>query len=47
MELAVAELESFSPLDGARLGAVATVAPDQVQAVVHDVASVQPNMSYS
>ncbi len=42
MEIALAELESFSPLDGARLGAVATVAPDQVQAVVDDVASVQP-----
>ncbi len=42
MELALAELESFSPLDGARLGSVATVAPDQVQAVVDDVASVQP-----
>jgi acyl-CoA reductase-like NAD-dependent aldehyde dehydrogenase len=37
-----AELESFAPLDGARLGAVPTVAPDQVQSVVDDVASVQP-----
>jgi succinate-semialdehyde dehydrogenase/glutarate-semialdehyde dehydrogenase len=36
------ELESFSPLDGARLGAVETVRPEQVQAVVDDVASVQP-----
>ena len=36
------ELESFSPLDGARLGAVPTVAPHEVQAVVDDVASVQP-----
>src|SRR5688572_17572606 len=35
-------LESFSPLDGARLGAVETVRPEQVQAVVDDVASVQP-----
>jgi acyl-CoA reductase-like NAD-dependent aldehyde dehydrogenase len=37
-----AELESFSPLDGARLGAVPTIAPAEVQAVVEDVASVQP-----
>ena len=36
------ELESFSPLDGARLGAVPTVAPHEVQTVVDDVASVQP-----
>src|SRR5262245_44312986 len=36
------ELESFSPLDGERLGAVPTVAPDEVQAVVDDVAGVQP-----
>src|SRR5918994_5616635 len=36
------ELESFSPLDGARLGAVPTLAPHEVQAVVDDVASVQP-----
>src|ERR687894_956369 len=35
-------LESFSPLDGARLGAVETVRPEHVQAVVDDVASVQP-----
>src|ERR687891_1986443 len=35
-------LESFSPLDGARLGAVETVRPEQVQSVVDDVASVQP-----
>src|SRR5918999_1591194 len=35
-------LESFSPLDGAPLGAVETVRPEQVQAVVDDVASVQP-----
>ena len=37
-----AELESFSPLDGSRLGAVPTITPDQVQAVVDDVAEVQP-----
>ena len=36
------ELESFSPLDGARVGAVETIRPDAVQAVVDDVASVQP-----
>ena len=36
------ELESFSPLDGPRLGAVPTITPDQVQSVVDDVASVQP-----
>jgi acyl-CoA reductase-like NAD-dependent aldehyde dehydrogenase len=35
-------LESFSPIDGRRLGAVATVAPEEVQAVVDDVAAVQP-----
>ena len=33
------ELESFSPLDGERLGAVPTITPEQVQAVVDDVAS--------
>jgi acyl-CoA reductase-like NAD-dependent aldehyde dehydrogenase len=37
-----AELESFSPLDGGRLGAVPTIAPSEVQAVVDDVAGVQP-----
>jgi len=37
-----AELESFSPLDGARLGAVPTITPAAVQSVVDDVASVQP-----
>src|SRR4051812_17050661 len=36
------ELESFSPLDGARIGAVETIRPDAVQAVVDDVATVQP-----
>ncbi|HEX5980144.1 MAG TPA: aldehyde dehydrogenase family protein, partial [Thermoleophilaceae bacterium] len=35
-------LESYSPLDGARLGAVETIRPEHVQAVVDDVASVQP-----
>jgi succinate-semialdehyde dehydrogenase/glutarate-semialdehyde dehydrogenase len=38
----VTELESFSPLDGKRLGAVPTVTPAEVQSVVDDVASVQP-----
>ncbi len=37
-----APLESFSPIDGRRLGAVATVAPEQVQSVVDDVGEVQP-----
>ena len=36
------ELESFSPLDGQRIGAVATVDPQSVQSVVDDVAGVQP-----
>src|SRR5215210_7900068 len=36
------ELESFSPFDGKRLGAVPTVTPAEVQSVVDDVASVQP-----
>jgi acyl-CoA reductase-like NAD-dependent aldehyde dehydrogenase len=36
------QLESFSPVDGRRLGAVATIAPEQVQSVVDDVAEVQP-----
>ena len=36
------ELESFNPATGARIGAVATVTPDQVQRVVDDVAEVQP-----
>jgi acyl-CoA reductase-like NAD-dependent aldehyde dehydrogenase len=40
--MAAPELESFSPLDGERLGAAPTVRPDQVQSVVDDVASVQP-----
>jgi succinate-semialdehyde dehydrogenase/glutarate-semialdehyde dehydrogenase len=36
------QLESFSPIDGRRLGAVPTVAPEDVQAIVDDVAAVQP-----
>ena len=39
---AAAELESFSPLDGRRLGAVPALAPADVQSVVDDVAGVQP-----
>jgi acyl-CoA reductase-like NAD-dependent aldehyde dehydrogenase len=35
-------VESFSPLTGERLGAVPAIGPDDVQAVVDDVASVQP-----
>ncbi len=43
MEAAVrAQLESFSPIDGRRLGSVPTLAPEEVQAVVDDVAEVQP-----
>jgi succinate-semialdehyde dehydrogenase/glutarate-semialdehyde dehydrogenase len=36
------ELESFNPATGERLGAVPTLQPDEVQAVVDDVAEVQP-----
>src|SRR3954454_9130705 len=36
------ELESISPLDGRRLGAVPTLAPQAVQSVVEEVAGVQP-----
>jgi acyl-CoA reductase-like NAD-dependent aldehyde dehydrogenase len=39
---APAELESFNPGTGERLGAVPTITPEQVQAVVDDVAEVQP-----
>jgi acyl-CoA reductase-like NAD-dependent aldehyde dehydrogenase len=39
---AAGELESFSPIDGKRLGSVPTLAPEQVQSVVDDVAEVQP-----
>src|SRR5689334_23664284 len=37
-----AELESFNPATGERIGAVPTVAPEEVQSIVDDVASVQP-----
>jgi succinate-semialdehyde dehydrogenase/glutarate-semialdehyde dehydrogenase len=36
------ELQSFSPATGEMLGAVPTLTPDEVQAVVDDVAGVQP-----
>ena len=36
------QLESFSPVDHRRLGAVPALRPEQVQAVVDDVAEVQP-----
>jgi succinate-semialdehyde dehydrogenase/glutarate-semialdehyde dehydrogenase len=36
------ELESFSPADGRRLGAVPEISGADVQAVVHDVRGVQP-----
>ena len=36
------ELESFNPATGGRIGSVPTITPDQVQAVVDDVAGVQP-----
>src|ERR1700749_2122429 len=39
---ALAQLESFNPATGARVGAVPTTAPEDVQAVVDAVASVQP-----
>ena len=42
VEERAAELESFSPFDGARLGAVPTLEPTEVQGVVDDVAGVQP-----
>jgi succinate-semialdehyde dehydrogenase/glutarate-semialdehyde dehydrogenase len=38
----LAELESFSPATGERLGAVPTTPPDAVQAIVDAVAQVQP-----
>jgi acyl-CoA reductase-like NAD-dependent aldehyde dehydrogenase len=40
--LTLPALESFSPFDGVRLGSVPTLAPEEVQAVVDDVAEVQP-----
>src|ERR687888_2265807 len=36
------ELESFGPATGERIGAVPTIAPEDVQAIVDDVATVQP-----
>lgn len=39
---AIEELESFNPATGAKIGAVPTITPDQVQDVVDDVARVQP-----
>src|SRR5215212_342348 len=39
---AARELESFSPVDGRRLGAVPTLEPQDVQGVVDDVAELQP-----
>jgi acyl-CoA reductase-like NAD-dependent aldehyde dehydrogenase len=39
---AARELQSFNPATGELLGAVPTITPDQVQAVVDDVAGVQP-----
>ena len=38
----MSELDSFNPLDGERLGAVPTIEPGAVQAVVDEVAGVQP-----
>ena len=37
-----AQLESFSPVDGKRIAALPASHPDEVQAVVNDVAHVQP-----
>jgi succinate-semialdehyde dehydrogenase/glutarate-semialdehyde dehydrogenase len=39
---APSELQSFNPATGELVGAVPTITPDQVQAVVDDVAGVQP-----
>jgi succinate-semialdehyde dehydrogenase/glutarate-semialdehyde dehydrogenase len=39
---ATGQLESFNPATGARVGAVPITAPDRVQAVVDEVAQVQP-----
>jgi succinate-semialdehyde dehydrogenase/glutarate-semialdehyde dehydrogenase len=36
------QLESFSPTDGSRLGAVPTISPAEVQGIVDDVGEVQP-----
>jgi succinate-semialdehyde dehydrogenase/glutarate-semialdehyde dehydrogenase len=44
MEVATttAQLESFNPLDGRRIGAVPTVTPAEVQGIVDEVAAIQP-----
>src|SRR6185312_7965983 len=39
---AASTLESFNPATGQLVGSVATITPDQVQAVVDDVARIQP-----
>ena len=39
---AASTLESFNPATGELVGSVATITPDQVQAVVDDVARIQP-----
>ncbi len=39
---AASTLESFNPTTGELVGSVATITPDQVQAVVDDVARIQP-----
>ncbi len=39
---ALSTLESFNPATGELVGSVATITPDQVQAVVDDVARIQP-----
>src|SRR4249919_4266840 len=39
---AVSTLESFNPATGELVGSVATITPEQVQAVVDDVARIQP-----
>ena len=42
MTVTAAELESFDPATGERLGAVALTAPEQVDAIVRSTAQVQP-----
>jgi acyl-CoA reductase-like NAD-dependent aldehyde dehydrogenase len=39
---AATDLESFSPIDGRRLGSVPVTAPEAIQSIVDDVAEVQP-----
>src|SRR6478609_1049906 len=39
---AASTLESFNPATGDRVGSAATITPDQVQAIVDDVARIQP-----